>query len=145
MQAGVACIPVAEIKGKAFGADDSKVVDKYKDYRQNNVGIFVYFLQIFGQISHLLLKFYLKLIYNFILQLIISNYITFKIKFLLLPFKLTPFLSNKKRLLQTDFGLQQSCKLCYLICAEFSCFLLISPPCCRSRRRVLRRRCRRRR
>ena len=145
MQAGVACIPVAEIKGKSFGADDSKVVDKYKDYWQNKVGISIYFLQIFGQISHLLLKFYLKLICNFILQLIISYYITFKIKFPLLPFKLTPFLRNKKRLLQTVFGLQQSCKFCYLVCADFSSFNLISPRCCQSRRRVLRRRCRRRR
>ena len=30
-----------------------------------------------------------------------NNYITFKIKFLLFPFKLTLFLHNKKRLLQT--------------------------------------------
>ena len=145
MQAGVACIPVAEVKGKAFGADDSKVVDKYKDYRQDKVCISVYFLQIFGQISHLLLNFYLKLIYNFILQSIMNNYITFKINFLLFPFKLTPFLRNKKRLLQTVFGLQQSCKFYYLICADLSSFNLISPPCCRSRRRVLRWRCRRQR
>ena len=47
MQAGVACIPVAEVKGKAFGADDSKVVDKYKDYRQDKVGIFVNAFQFF--------------------------------------------------------------------------------------------------
>lgn len=53
MQAVVACIPVAEVKGKAFGADDSKVVDKYKDYRQDKVGIFVYFLEIFGQLTFL--------------------------------------------------------------------------------------------
>ena len=145
MQAGVACVPVTEIKGKAFSANDSKVVDKYKDYRQDYIGIFVYFLKIFGQISHLLLNFYLKLIYNFILHSIMNNYITFKIKFLLLPFKLTPFLRNKKRLQQTVFGLQQSCKLCYLICAYLSSFNLISPLYCRSRRRVLRRRCRRRR
>ena len=96
MQSVVAYIPVAEVKGKAFSADDSKVVDKYKDYRQDYIGISVYFLKIFGQISHLLLKFYLKLIYNFILQSIMNNYITFKIKFLLLYFKLTPFLRNKK-------------------------------------------------
>lgn len=107
MQAGIACIPVAEVKGKAFGAHDSNVVDKYKDYRQNNVGISIYFLQIFGQISHLLLKFYLKLTYNFILQLIISYYITFKIKFLLLPFNLTPFL-RKKRLPASAFALTNS-------------------------------------
>ena len=53
MQAGVACIPVAEVKGKAFGADDSKVVDKYKNYRQDYIGISVYFLKIFGQLTFL--------------------------------------------------------------------------------------------
>ena len=53
MQAVIACIPVAEAKGKAFGADDSKIVDKYKDYRQDKVGIFVYFLKIFGQLTFL--------------------------------------------------------------------------------------------
>ena len=47
MQAVIACVPVAEIKGKAFSADDSKVVDKYKDYRQYKVGIFVNAFQFF--------------------------------------------------------------------------------------------------
>lgn len=51
--------------------------------------------------------FYLKLIYNFILQLIIMYYITFKIKFLLLPFNLTPFL-RKKRLPASAFALTSS-------------------------------------
>ena len=53
MQAVIACIPVAKVKGKVFSVDDSKVVDKYKDYRQDKVGIFVYFLKIFGQLTFL--------------------------------------------------------------------------------------------
>lgn len=48
-------------------------------------------------------NFYLKLIYNFILQSIIMYYITFKIKFLLLSFNLTPFL-RKKRLSASAFA-----------------------------------------
>ena len=68
MQAGVACIPVAEVKGKAFGADDSKVVDKYKDYRQDKVGIFVNAFQFFWQFYDSPLFVDFKKIYNFILQ-----------------------------------------------------------------------------
>ena len=57
--------------------------------------------------SHPEFNFYLKLIYNFILQSIIMHYITFKIKFLLLVFNLTPFL-RKKRLPASAFTLTSS-------------------------------------
>ena len=70
MQAGVACVPVAEIKSKAFGADDSKVVDKNKDYRQDKVGIFVYFLQI---LRHLYLSSYFYFNLSFILSYFYTN------------------------------------------------------------------------
>ena len=37
MQAVITGIKVTEVKGKAFGADNSDVIDKYKDYRQYKV------------------------------------------------------------------------------------------------------------
>ena len=68
MQAGVARVPVAEVKGKAFGADNSNVVDKYKDYRQDKVGIFVYAFQFFWQVYYSPPFTDFNKIYNFILQ-----------------------------------------------------------------------------
>lgn len=58
--------------------------------------------------------FYLKLIYNFILQSIIMYYITFKIKFLLLAFNLTPFLRKKKTACKRVCTYKQSFKTCNL-------------------------------
>ena len=68
MQAVVTCKPVAEVKSKAFSADYSKVVDKYKDYRQYKVGIFVNAFQFFWQFYDSPLFVDFNKIYDFILQ-----------------------------------------------------------------------------
>lgn len=53
MQTVIADKTIAEPEGKAFGTDYCDVIGNDEQYRQNDVCIFVYFLQLFRQNSHL--------------------------------------------------------------------------------------------